>query len=47
MDGLSNRRLFRDRTDAGRLLANELTAYANRRDALVLGLPRGGHSRER
>ena len=42
MDRQSNIRLFRDRTDAGRLLANELTVYANRRDVLVLGLPRGG-----
>jgi putative phosphoribosyl transferase len=38
----SSRRLFRDRTEAGRLLANELRAYANRPDVLVLGLPRGG-----
>jgi putative phosphoribosyl transferase len=34
--------LFRDRTDAGRQLANELTAYAGRPDVLVLALPRGG-----
>src|SRR6266478_1931382 len=34
--------LFRDRSDAGRLLAAKLTAYANRPDVLVLGLPRGG-----
>src|ERR687894_241134 len=34
--------LFRDRTEAGRLLADELTAYADRPDVLVLGLPRGG-----
>jgi erythromycin esterase-like protein/predicted phosphoribosyltransferase len=34
--------LFRDRSEAGRLLATKLTAYANRPDALVLGLPRGG-----
>lgn len=38
----SNRRLFRDRIDAGKSLARELTAYANRADTLVLGLPRGG-----
>jgi putative phosphoribosyl transferase len=34
--------LFRDRADAGRLLATRLSAYANRQDVLVLGLPRGG-----
>src|SRR6202163_4074582 len=34
--------LFRDRRDAGRLLAEKLAAYANRRDVLVLALPRGG-----
>src|SRR5437764_324777 len=35
-------RAFRDRTDAGQRLATQLTAYANRPDVLVLGLPRGG-----
>jgi predicted phosphoribosyltransferase len=35
-------RRFRDRTDAGRLLAERLTAFANRPDLLVLALPRGG-----
>lgn len=34
--------LFRDRTDAGRRLAEELADYAGRRDVLVLALPRGG-----
>jgi predicted phosphoribosyltransferase len=34
--------MFRDRTEAGRLLAAELRAYANRPDVLVLALPRGG-----
>src|SRR5262249_2372656 len=34
--------LFRDRADAGRQLAAELTAYAHRPDVLVLALPRGG-----
>ena len=34
--------LFRDRSEAGRLLAAKLTAYAKRPDVLVLGLPRGG-----
>jgi len=33
---------FRDRTEAGGLLAAKLTGYANRADVLVLGLPRGG-----
>src|SRR5467141_392260 len=34
--------LFRDRRDAGRLLAAKLEKYANRPDVLVLALPRGG-----
>jgi predicted phosphoribosyltransferase len=34
--------LFRDRREAGRLLAGKLAAYANRPDVLVLALPRGG-----
>ena len=34
--------LFRDRREAGRLLATRLTHYANRPDVLVLALPRGG-----
>src|SRR5438552_13914412 len=33
---------FRDRTEAGKLLAEQLTAYANQHDVLVLALPRGG-----
>lgn len=33
---------FRDRTDAGRQLAEKLAVYANRPDVLVLALPRGG-----
>jgi putative phosphoribosyl transferase len=33
---------YRNRTEAGRLLANKLMAYANRTDVVVLGLPRGG-----
>jgi predicted phosphoribosyltransferase len=33
---------FRDRTDAGRLLAERLRHYAARGDVVVLGLPRGG-----
>src|ERR1700710_330232 len=34
--------LFRDRRDAGRLLAEKLAAFANRPDVIVLALPRGG-----
>ena len=33
---------FRDRTEAGQLLAERLTAYAGRPDVLVMALPRGG-----
>src|SRR5207253_432867 len=33
---------FRDRGEAGRLLATTLRAYAGRPDVLVLALPRGG-----
>jgi putative phosphoribosyl transferase len=33
---------FHDRTDAGRKLAEKLTAYAGRTDVIVLALPRGG-----
>ncbi len=31
-----------DRADAGHVLARELAVYANRKDVVVLGLPRGG-----
>lgn len=34
--------LFRNRTEAGKILAHHLNAYANHPNALVLGLPRGG-----
>src|SRR5947199_2223747 len=34
--------LYRDRTDAGRKLAAKLDHYRDKRDVLVLGLPRGG-----
>jgi putative phosphoribosyl transferase len=34
--------LFRDRTEAGKILARHLSAYANHPNTLVLGLPRGG-----
>jgi len=33
---------FRDRTEAGQLLAKELSKYANCHDLLILALPRGG-----
>jgi putative phosphoribosyl transferase len=33
---------FRDRDEAGVLLAEKLTAYANKPDVIVLALPRGG-----
>lgn len=35
-------RRFRDRTEAGRLLAERLRGYAGRNDVVVLALPRGG-----
>ncbi len=34
--------LFRDRADAGRILAARLGIYANRHDVIVMALPRGG-----
>jgi len=33
---------YRDRAEAGQRLAEQLTAYANRPDVVVLALPRGG-----
>lgn len=33
---------YRDRHEAGQLLGQELSAYANRKDVLVVGLARGG-----
>src|SRR3954466_4533373 len=33
---------FRNRRDAGQRLAQELHAYARRRDVIILALPRGG-----
>jgi putative phosphoribosyl transferase len=33
---------FRDRAHAGQLLSHKLKAYADRRDVLILALPRGG-----
>jgi len=35
-------RVFRDRAEAGKLLARALAEYAGRKDVVVLGLPRGG-----
>ena len=34
--------IFKDRRDAGRKLAQKLSAYANRSDVIALALPRGG-----
>lgn len=34
--------VFQDRAHAGRKLAEQLGAYANRKDTIVLGIPRGG-----
>jgi predicted phosphoribosyltransferase len=34
--------LFHDRAEAGRILAERLSAYARQDDVIVLGLPRGG-----
>jgi putative phosphoribosyl transferase len=41
-DEVAPPRPFRDRFEAGRVLAAQLSAYANRPDTIVLGLPRGG-----
>src|SRR2546421_1880217 len=35
-------RLYRDRSEAGQVLATTLTKYADRQDVIVLALPRGG-----
>lgn len=35
-------RIFKDRKDAGRVLAQKLAEYRNRDDVVVLALPRGG-----
>jgi erythromycin esterase-like protein/predicted phosphoribosyltransferase len=37
-----NSKIFQNRREAGRQLAEKLTAYADRRDVAVLALPRGG-----
>jgi predicted phosphoribosyltransferase len=41
LDNLSHHR-FRDRVEAGRLLARKLVQYSNCGNLLVLGMPRGG-----
>lgn len=41
-DRRAPRRIFRDRREAGRVLADLLSAYRGRRDVVVLGLARGG-----
>ena len=33
---------YTDRIEAGKMLAQSLIAYANRKDCIVLALPRGG-----
>jgi erythromycin esterase-like protein/predicted phosphoribosyltransferase len=38
----TSRRVFRDRREAGRVLARLLSAYRGRPDVVILGLPRGG-----
>ncbi len=34
--------MFKDRVDAGRRLAKKLNKYKNKKDVLILGIPRGG-----
>ena len=36
------KKIFKDRIEAGGFLADKLTNYTDRRDTIVLGLPRGG-----
>ena len=36
------REIFRNRIEAGKLLAEKLLCYANQPNVIVLGLPRGG-----
>lgn len=42
VDRRAPRRVFRDRREAGRVLADLLSAYRGRKDVVVLGLARGG-----
>jgi predicted phosphoribosyltransferase len=39
---IASDRVFRDRRQAGELLGQALSAFAGRKDVVVLGLPRGG-----
>jgi predicted phosphoribosyltransferase len=39
---MTTTRPYRNRTEAGRVLAEDLAEYANRDDVIVLALPRGG-----
>jgi len=34
--------IYKDRTDAGKRLAEKLMQYRDKADVIVLGLPRGG-----
>jgi len=42
IEELPMRNRFRDRAEAGRMLAHLLAEYGNKKDVLVLALPRGG-----
>lgn len=42
MENWTGGMVFRDRADAGRRLRRRLEKYGNRRDVMVLGIPRGG-----
>ena len=42
LEAAKMRTQFRDRTEAGELLAEQLTSYANKPNVIVLALPRGG-----
>lgn len=42
MQTISSEMRFKDRTEAGQRLAEQLSPYAGRRDVVVLALPRGG-----
>ena len=42
MNDAHHARPFRDRADAGRILADDLADFAGRTDVIVLALPRGG-----
>lgn len=42
MDRDTEEIVFENRVDAGRRLASRLEKYRNRKDVIVLGIPRGG-----